>query len=360
MRTHTALALNLCLLCFATSVVADETISWKACLSQPDGWYSSAEAVRIADNVLAYQLACGGWPKNVDMAAPLDTAAKAKLREARGERGTIDNGATHTQIRFLARVAEGTGEARFREGMLTGVDFLLAAQYPSGGWPQMFPSPEGYRRNITFNDGAMISAMQVLHDVSLGVDSFALVDEPRRLDAAAAVERGIDCILKCQIIVGGRPTVWCAQHDPATFAPTSARTYELPSFSGAESVGIVRFLMQLDEPGPAIIASIEGAIDWFERAKITGIRVDRREDPSLPRGWDKVVVEDPNAPPLWARFYDLKSNRPFFCSRDGVPRDHLADIDDERRTGYAWYGVLPQALLERDYPRWKERWGQQP
>ena len=360
MRTHTALALTLWLLCVATSASAETPIAWKACLAQPPEWYSSAEAVRIADNVLVYQLACGGWPKNVDMAAPLNDAARTKLRETHHERGTIDNGATHTQMRFLARVAEATDAARFRQGVLTGIDFLLAAQYPSGGWPQMFPQAKGYRRNITFNDGAMIGAMQLLYDVSLGADNFAWVDEARRLDAATAVERGIDCVLKCQIMVVGRPTVWCAQHDPATFAPTSARAYELPSFSGAESVGIVRFLMQLDEPGPKIIASIEGAIDWFERAKITGIRVDRREDATLPRGWDKSVVEDPNAPPLWARFYDLKTGRPFFCSREGVPREHLADIDYERRTGYSWYGVLPQSLVERDYPRWKERWGSQP
>lgn len=334
--------------------------TWKACLAQPAAWYATREAVRIADQVLLYQRACGGWQKNVDMAAPLDEAAQARLRATRSESGTIDNGATHTQIRFLAREATATDEPRFREGTLAGIDYLLAAQYPSGGWPQVFPNPTGYRQHITFNDNAMTGALEVLRDVALGKRDFEFVDEARRTQAAAAVRRGIECILKCQIVVDGRPTVWCAQHDRDTFAPATARSYELPSFSGAESVGVVRFLMQIDEPSPAVIVSIEGAVDWFERARLNGIRTEIRQDASLPRGWDKVVVEDPQAPPLWARFYDLKTNRPFFCSRDGVPREHLAEIDYERRTGYAWYVTSPADLLARDYARWKQRWRSQP
>ncbi|MBX3413552.1 MAG: pectate lyase [Pirellulales bacterium] len=360
MKRHVAPWIFLALLLATSRLHAADTIAWKACLSQSPMWYGSAEAIRIADNVLAYQRACGGWPKNLDMAAPLDDATRAELRATRDERGTIDNGATYTQLRYLARVAKATGEARFREGVLSGIDFLLAAQYPSGGWPQVSPNPAGYSRNITFNDNAMTGALQLLRDVSLGEANFDWIDDERRIDAGKAVERGIECILQCQIVVDGRPTVWCAQHDPASFAPAGARSYELPSFSGSESVGIVRFLMQIDEPGPAIVASIEGAVDWFERAKLTGLRIDRREDPSLPRGWDKIVVEDPQGPPIWARFYDLKTNRPFFCSRDGVPREHLAEIEYERRTGYAWYGDSPAALLSRDYPRWQARWNQRP
>jgi hypothetical protein len=69
-----------------------------------------------------------------------------------------------------------------------------------------------------------------------------------------------------------------------------------------------------------------------------------------------VVVDDPAAPPLWGRFYDIKTNKPFFCDRDGVPKPHLADIGSERRNGYAWYGTWPQALLDREYPAWKAKW----
>jgi len=332
-------------------------IAWKACLSQPSDWYATPEAARIADNVLLYQRACGGWPKNIDMAAPLDDDARAALRAEHDGNATIDNGATHTQIRFLARVAQATGDERFRDGVVRGIDYLLAAQYPSGGWPQFYPQGSDYRKHITFNDNAMIGTLGVLRDVARGASGFEFVEEAVRTQAAAAEQRGIECILKCQIVVEGRPTVWCAQHDRETFAPTKARSYELPSFSGGESVGIVRYLMQIDEPGPAIVAAIEGAVDWFEHAKIEGVRIEIREDKSLPRGFDKFEIEDPQAPPLWARFYDLKSGRPYFCGRDGVPRERLADIEYERRTGYGWHVTSPAQLLDRDYPSWKARWG---
>ena len=121
-------------------------------------------------------------------------------------------------------------------------------------------------------------------------------------------------------------TVWCAQHDEIDFAPRKARSYELPSFSGAESAGIVRLLMTIPKPTPEIIASINGAIAFFERAKITGFREIKVDDPNSPKGWDKRVIEDPMAPPMWARFYDLKTIKPIYVDRDGIPRDKLSDI----------------------------------
>ena len=33
---------------------------------------------------------------------------------------------------------------------------------------------------------------------------------------------------------------------------------------------------------------------------------------------DKRMVMDPNAEPTWARFYEIDTNRPFFCNRDGI------------------------------------------
>jgi PelA/Pel-15E family pectate lyase len=70
-----------------------------------------------------------------------------------------------------------------------------------------------------------------------------------------------------------------------------------------------------------------------------------------------VVVADAQAPPLWARFYEIESNQPIFADRDGVPKSTLADIGYERRNGYSWYGRWPQKLLETEYPEWKQKIG---
>ena len=334
-----------------------DPISWRAILRQPVEWYQHPEAVRIADNVLVYQHENGGWAKNIDMTAALTADDRRRIAaEKAQERTTIDNGATLTQLAFLARVYDATGIPRFKEAFFRGIDFLLEAQYPNGGWPQFYPIRPGYWQRITFNDGAMIGAMRLLRDVAHQQAPYGFVDQGRRAMAANAIEKGLDVVLKTQIAVNGTRTAWCAQHDEKDFSPRGGRSYEHPSISGSESVGIVRYLMGIDNPGPNVIAAVQDAVAWFNRSAIHGLRLERREDATLPRGFDRVVVEDPLAPPMWARFYEIESNRPIFSGRDGIVKYSLAEIEHERRIGYSWLGFYPRDLLTREYPAWQQRW----
>ncbi len=230
------------------------------------------------------------------------------------------------------------------------IDLILKAQYPTGGWPQSYPAGTKYPRYITFNDGTMVNLMTLLRDVAT-TEPFAFVDEARRTAAEKAFDRGIACILKSQVTVNGKKTVWCAQHDEVTLEPRPARTFELVSLSGAESAGILTLLMTLEKPGPEVIEAVEAGVRWFDDAKLTGIREIRRDN-------DKVIVADKDAPPLWARFYEIETNRPFFCGRDGVKKYDIAEIEAERRNGYAWYGTWGEALPER-HARWKDRLAKQ-
>jgi PelA/Pel-15E family pectate lyase len=324
-----------------------ERVPWAAVLDQPDAWYGSASARAVADNVLAYQHRHGGWPKNIDMTiVRADTAALES---------TIDNGATTTQIRLLSRVFTHTGARRYRDAVVQGIEYLLSAQYPNGGWPQVYPLRNDYSRHITFNDNAMIRVMELLDDFAEGRVSLRTMEAASRERARAAVQKGIDVILKAQVRIGGSATAWCAQHDEVTLEPRKARTYEHPSLSGHETVGIVRFLMARAPPQPRVASAIEAAVAWLRTAALHGWRVERRTDLSKPNGWDRVMVRAPDAPPLWARFYDIGTNRPIFSGRDGVIRYTLEEIEHERRIGYAWVGTWPQALLEKNYPEWKAR-----
>jgi PelA/Pel-15E family pectate lyase len=277
------------------------------------------------------------------MAKPLNDAGKASLlRDQIKTDSTIDNGATHTQLSFLARVFTAQHQDRHRESCLRGLDYLLKAQYPNGGWPQFYPNLSGYYKHITYNDDAMIGVLKVLRDVAGAKPVYAFVDETRRAAAARAVEKGIECILKTQVVVNGRRTVWCAQHDEVTLAPAAARAFEVVSLSGGESVGIVRFLMSIKNPSPAVVEAIEAAIAWFEQSQLKGIK------------WiDSVVVPDPKGGPIWARFYEIGTNRPIFVGRDGVVKYSVTEIEDERRTGYNWYVDAPRKLIQKEYPEWR-------
>lgn len=149
---------------------------------------------------------------------------------------------------------------------MRGVDYLLEAQYPNGGWPQLYPLRDGYYSHVTFNDGAMVNVLSLLRDVAAAAPPYTFVDGRRRAQAAAAVARGTDCILRTQIRQDSELTVWCAQYDERTLEPAWARAYEPPSLSGSESVGIVRFLMGTEDrsPGwwPRSTARLRGSRKW--------------------------------------------------------------------------------------------------
>jgi PelA/Pel-15E family pectate lyase len=330
------------------------SLTWSRCLDQAAPWYGSAEAVRVAGQVLLYQRSAGGWPKNIDMAKPLSAADRQVIENAKAESdATIDNGATTTQLRYLARVYAATRTPRFREAFDAGLDYLLAAQYPNGGWPQFYPLRDDYSRRITFNDDAMVRVMEVLRDAAGGGASFAFVDAERRARAAGAVKRGTALLLAAQVRVDGRLTAWCAQHDETTLAPAAARAYEHPSLSGSESVGILRFLMSVPDPSADIAAAVDAGVRWLRAVQLAGLRVERRADSTLPGGFDHVAVSDPAARPIWARFYEMGTNRPIFSGRDGIVRYDMASIEHERRINYAWYGYWPAELLARDYEVWR-------
>jgi len=318
---------------------------------------ASQRDLQIAETILLYQRNNGGWPKNYDRDGNLSKEDRKRILSEKDRHDTtFDNGATHSEMKHLAQVYQATGDDRYQRAFIQGLDFTLTAQYENGGWPKFYPRPSGYEVHITFNDDAMIGVLWLLKGIAHGDESYTFVDDGRRKRCGQAIEKGVQCILKCQIKVQGKKTAWCAQHDANSFEPQKARSYELRSISGDESVGIVGYLMDIDEPSPEVIDAIQSAVAWFDEAKLTGIRVERKEDRSAPKGYDKIVVKDPSATPLWARFYEIGSNTPIFCSRDGVPRKTVAEISYERRNGYRWHSDRASNLLTKDLPAWQNKW----
>lgn len=320
---------------------------------QPMEWYGTKEAIEIAENVLLYQRNVGGWPKNISMHHFLNQKEKGALQKLKkqGTGATIDNGSTYMELIYLSKVYSKNQIEKYKTAFLKGIDYLLEAQYDNGGWPQFYPLKPGYYTHITYNDNAMINVLSVLKEVADGGGKYIAIENDKTIEKAQkAYGKGIECILKTQYVQTGKLSVWCAQHDVNTLQPAKARAYELPSLSGSESAGIVLFLMDIENPSPEIIKSIESAVNWFEENKISGLRVERYVDVEGVR--EKRVIADKNAKPIWARFSELKDNRPFFCDRDGIKKYSLAEIGNERRNGYGWYGSSPQKVMD-NYKDWQ-------
>lgn len=313
----------------------------------------------IAENMLLYQRKNGGWPKHfnkekVDYRHTLTTEELNELKSGyeAGIDATIDNSATTKEIRYLAKAYKKSNDKRFLTAAEKGIEYLLDAQYPNGGWPQYYPDFSSYRSEITYNDNAMINVLNVLVDVLERDDNMEVINSSYYKDCARAVKCGISCILKTQIKQGQQLTAWCAQYDAKTLKPAKARAYELPSLSGGESVGILRFLMKLPDPDKKIIAAVKGGIEWFEKVKIEGYKF---EEIKTAEGRDRVLIAEAGNV-LWARFYDLETNEPFFTGRDGQPKKTLAEVERERRVGYAWYVDAPAKLISTEYLKWTNKW----
>ncbi len=370
-------------------------------LNQPDSWYGSAEAVHSADVVVSYQMPNGAWGKNLNMRDNLRTWGGSFVGNnlsqylAPGDYdtpkdtywnyfGTLDNNATTTQLRFLAKVVTALGPQRgapYRAAFLRGIEFLFNAQYPNGGWPQVWPLEGGYHDAITFNDDAVTQAIEVLEGVAEGKGMYAFTSPELRRRAAPRVAQGYACILACQIQVDGRRTAWCQQHDALTLQPTSARNFEPVAACGDESSNLVKFLMTVPNPSPEIIASVNAAAAWFKQVAIhdqvwsrgrggfggggrppgapgagpgaagTAGAAAAPAPRARPAPTPTHLVPTPGAPLLWARYYAIGSNLPVFGDRDKTVHDKVEELSLERQRGYNWYNSGPQEMLDT-YATW--------
>jgi len=343
--------------------------------------FAQRNVQQMADSIVKYQMKSGGWPKNQDWLKGVDPKEAWNWRKGVG--ATIDNGATTGEMEILVKAVEKLDKAmaenfrtldkevvaekreRYTKAFMLGVEYLLKMQYKNGGFPQYFPErkAEAYSSQITFNDNAMVNALKMLRDVAVENGRFQLmgVEKGLRKKCQVAYERGLQCVLDCQIRVDeqgrvleygteawkeGHRTVWCQQHDKVTLAPVKARAYELPSYSGmGETCGILELLMDVENPSEEVSEAVRCGVEWLESHVMKNVMLERFTNEEGKK--DVRLLEREGAEPLWARFYDLEHAEPMFCDRSGVPCKKLSEVDYERRNGYTWVGNNPQKVIDR-------------
>jgi PelA/Pel-15E family pectate lyase len=284
-------------------------------------------SVDKADNILSYQLDNGGWPKNVSYDSPGNGG---------DELGTFDNGATTMELTVMADAYNRTGDEKYLKAARKGIDFVLDAQYPEGGWPQFYPLRGKYSDHVTFNDDAMSRVLTLLHHAAIKTPPFdtdVLTDE-QRARLQPAIDGGVDYILKAQIIQNGKKSVWCAQHGKSDYKPKRARAYEHPSLSGSESVEVIGFLMTQFQT-PEVKEAVVAAVDWFRSSDTFLQDYAYENDEFIPRSGSRV----------WYRFYDISTNEPIFSNYDG--KIHIGlDKQDKKKQGYRWAGTWGEEIIE--------------
>lgn len=320
----------------------------------PAEWFASEENQKLAEIVISYQTPTGGWSKAVDYTrGPRQpgTHWTAQTGDAWHYCGTFDNRTTTEQLKFLAGVFTATKREDVKAALLKGLDYVFAAQYPNGGWPQNYPIERGYHEAITLNDDAMMHLLELLLAVAKGEKLFAFADDALKQRAQSAFDKGIANIAAMQVKIHGKPSVWCAQHHPLTLAPVKARAKEPPSLSGGESANMVKFLMRNGPTTPEVTAVIESAMTWFEAHKLTGLRKITTAD-----GKTDYIDDAACTDAIWARFYDLNTGKPIFAGADdGIVYPTFHEMAAKNKVAYDFFSTRPKELMEKEYARWKKR-----
>lgn len=310
----------------------------------------------LAEKMMIYQLPNGGWgkhnsdKKNVDYTAKIDSKLLKIIKANDNNLATIDNNATSKEINGLIKAYSTTKNPAYLKSAEKGIEYLLSMQYQNGGFPQYFPNSAIYRKQVTYNDNAMINVLTVLYNISEGKEGFDAVSSQLKDKSKVALQKGIDCVLKTQVLQKGKLSIWADQYNEVSLKPEKARAFEPMSLASGESVNIVKFLM-MQPVTPEIEKSIKSAIQWFKESKIDGYTYNvSRESGNAVR-----VLSKKEGSAVWARFYDIPTNKPIFGDRDGSVKFNYEDVSEERRMGYSWYNEAGTRLIENDFQKWLKK-----
>ena len=304
---------------------AEPDYDWDELLANPDEWFGSDEARAIADSCVQHQVEGeGGWQKGMEETHENDWA-----------HSTLDNNATTSQIRFLMRTYDQTGERAYLESAMRGIDCLFEMQYEHGGWMQSLNVEGTYHAHVTLNDNAFLNALMLMRDISTGQGCFSQIDEAYRQKAALSFDKGLQCLLELQM----PGAIWCQQYDEATLEPTTGRSYELPALCTRESEDIVQFLHEYGKEHPDradVRASVNTALAWFDKSAI--------ENASWVEVDGIMTLAEDDGSTVWARFYELDTERPVFFTRDSSIHYDVEELPAEDRNRYEWYGDWGNAI----------------
>ncbi len=254
----------------------------------------------------------GGWDHRVDVS---HLTPDARVPERKKGHCSFDDNISQGAVDFLMDLDETLDEPWLDDGVALGLRFLLRSQFPNGAWPQWYPLRGGYHNHYTFNDNAINDCIRVL------------LDAHRRYgkkEYLAGAKRGGGFIIVSQV---KPPQTGWAQQYSHDLKPAKARSFEPAAICSATSARNIRTLVDLAvyTGDTKYLGPIPAALDWLDRSKLKA--------------------------GLWARLYEVGTNKPIYGDRDGRIHYTLQEISEERRTGYSWqsgYGVASaRAYYER-------------
>jgi len=301
-------------------------------------------AARETARSLAYgQLKSGGWSQTIDFDSRSQRAGQ--YRNGRGHpKGRIDSsfddGQSQSAMRFMIHCDEALAfrDKAIHESALYAMRALINAQFPNGGFPQVWDGPvskppvikasfprydwrtEGRFKNYwdyyTLNDGVAGHIAPVLIDARriYGKDIYEI-----------ALRRLGDFLILAQM---PEPQPAWAQQYGYHMHPIWARRFEPPAIAARESEDVMMTLMTIfNETGDRkYLAPIPAAVAWLKRSL-------------LPDGRQ-------------ARYHELENNKPLYMNRAPGTRNYfLTNSDKDLPDHYGWKNTPRVTQIEVRYNR---------
>ncbi len=294
------------------------------------------EAIDEVAQALIYgQLKSGGWTNCIDF-DPKGTLV-AQYRNGRGKgknNSSLDDGQTQTAIRFMiqADAAFEFKNAAIHDSATRALDALLAAQFPSGGFPQVWTGPvakhepvqanfpkhdyrtEGRIKNYwdmpTLNDNVCVHVAHTLRD------AYQTYQDEKYLHALKKLG---DFLLLAQM---PEPQPAWAQQYNLQMQPIWARKFEPPAIAGHESQNIVELLIEIAAltGDRKYLSTLPKAINYLQRSRLPDGQI--------------------------ARYYELETNRPLYMQRSGDQYSLTFD-DSDLPSHYSWKSKSQVSKLQR-------------
>ncbi|WP_182867819.1 pectate lyase [Rhodopirellula sp. JC639] len=295
-----------------------------------------------AESLRRGQMRSGGWQAMVEFEPERRRRWAYRVDPARSkakDQSSLDDDKTQSALRFLIqldRVLDFKDDS-IHEMTLYALDGLIQrGQFSGGGfpqvwtdrrgpaadtpddnasypesWPRTYPGHNEYWHRYTLNDHLARDVMKVLF----------LADEvygdARYCDAAVKLA---DSLLAAQM--PDPQPAWAQQYN-AKMQPIWARKFEPPAITSSESFSVIETLMMVYRHigDPKYLDPIPKALDYLERCQLPDGRV--------------------------ARFYELKTNRPLYFTRDY----QLTYDDGDMPTHYGFQLQSKVPQLRKQYQR---------
>ena len=291
------------------------------------------------NNMISWQAPNGGWSKNTDFYSNKRQKAQYFGQEP-SYVSTIDNKATIIQVLQLKEALKAYQHEYIAESLHRAIHFLLNAQYPNGGFPQVYPLVGGYHDLVTYNDDALSLILKIFDDLVHSPDAYKLSPELIQ-KVTKAFHLLIARLEQDQHSAGADKAAWGQQHHPLNFSLQPARAYEMASLASMETANMLAVLIDLKTSSPSIEMMITKGCKWIDKTKMSAKKWQRYPDRA------SEIINGDSDDIIWPRFISVTSSKALFGDRDGKIYDSVDKVSLERQLGYAWYHASPKAALEK-------------